>query len=695
MASNSRRQRLGFVLVFLALAGFSLASVVPSSSFGSAESKSLQHLAQSAQKADGTFRNIREARFAVGIWQSLSTQVPQKTQICAFAQTVLKDSSSDVTSLAYAAITAEALNCGEKVSSAVTTKLESALETQNLALIHNVIQAIVALKQNSHATFDSDLSAVASEIAELINADGSFKPNTKTDDGSALATGQAYNALALLKKHFTLSPEAEEQVDAVLATVADFISTAETETGDLAFAALNPLDNLKATALIFTGANALASTYGSVELNQNHVSALASYFLKNKHANNVEDGYHLATAFNTLTKNTFKLSPLSVHLPKGSFLTSSKGEDTQIRIQVTDIFGNHATPVHVFITKVSPVNNPKQVIASNIQARPLADTSDNTVYTASIFTSRPEQGVYAIELSVSPLDKNSAFFPVTAITRTVKFVASVELVDASLRIADAKEQDEADAAAVRLSYPNTANEVKVNVLQSIFFSFRLTSAGRPATAQQAFLKFTNVDTQHETIIIATQQGKKYKFVIPLKDQVDSFRGHSGRYAVTLIVGDALIQNPLVWHVVTLNVHFGQLQRDYVAAASNVLPEIVHQFRPAERQPSAQVSLFFTGLTLAPILIFLFGLATSGANLSKLPSNPIELLFAVGFVASIGSILGLFFIYWLRLNMMTALQYLGVLALAAIFLGHRALRYLATLSSSSSAAPSSSHHVKND
>jgi len=351
-------------------------------------------------------------------------------------------------------------------------------------------------------------------------------------------------------------------------------------------------------------------------------------------------------------------------------------------VQVTDIFGRFATPVHVFIAKVFPVDQEKQLITSNQNAKPVSADPRNTIYSAAVFSTKPEQGLYSLELNVAPLEKSSPYFPIDDITRTVKFVAVIELADVNLQVSDSKEQDDTCAYAstsINLHYPNPATEViRVNVLHSVLFSFRVQASGRPITVKQAFLKFTNLDTHNEAIFVAEQQGKKYKLVLPLKDHVDAFKGHSGRYSVTLIVGDPLIQNSISWDVATLNIHFGKFQRDSLpTVVSGPLPEILHQFRAPETVPPPQVSYVFTAFVLSPFLLFLGGLLYTKANLGKFPvNNAKELFYAVGFQGCIGAILGLFVIYWLRLNMMQTLRYLALFGVLAIFLGHRALRFLA-------------------
>jgi len=109
-----------------------------------------------------------------------------------------------------------------------------------------------------------------------------------------------------------------------------------------------------------------------------------------------------------------------------------------------------------------------------------------------------------------------------------------------------------------------------------------------------------------------------------------------------------------------------------------LPEIHHQFRLPEKRPSEAISLGFTGLVLSPLLILFVGLIRVGANISRFPTSFMGLVFALSFEASIISILLLFVLYWLYLNMFQTLGYLAILSIPTIIFGQRTLRLLSEL-----------------
>jgi len=676
-----------FVALLCCLTTTVILAQSPSNYFSDHDAAVVSRIVLAAQNKDGTFADVETARFAVSTLQLLNKEVPQKDKICAFAKDVLakKTASSDVRAVSSAIIVREALGCGEKADQGVIDVLETGLESGSLDLIHQALSALVALKGHAHVDYKEDLSPVAQAVHELMETDGTFRAGSSDgEDGSPLNTGLAYHVLALLKQHFALSPKAEEYVTTVAQTVQDlFSATPLDDDGLLEFTDLNALASLKATSLVWTGADALAKVAGGVEISQSQVVGIAEYLVKNKYVANAHDAYYLLSGLTRVATNSFKHSPLVLTLQKSSILTSSKGDEGLVKILVTDIFGRYASKVAVYIVKVFPVENEKQIILRNQQALPVSEDAKNVAYSFNFLATKPDQGFYSMEFNVAPADKNSPYASIEETTRTVKVVSVVEIAEPTLQITDSKEHEDVLASnPIALNFPSKLAEVlRAHAFQTVTLSFRVHAAGRPASVQQAFVRFTNTETQQDSLFVAEQQGKKYKLSLNLKDHIDAFQSRSGKYVITLVVGDSLIQNPISWELATLNIQFGKFEKTEAAHESRGGPqqEIVHQFRAPDKRPPPPVSFVFTGLVLAPLAFFIVGLIYVGANLSNFPfSSPKDLFFAAGFQGCIGALFGLFVIYWLRLTMVQTLGYLLVLGLVTVFFGQYALRYVASL-----------------
>jgi len=223
--------------------------------------------------------------------------------------------------------------------------------------------------------------------------------------------------------------------------------------------------------------------------------------------------------------------------------------------------------------------------------------------------------------------------------------------------------------------------IRIEHFQFASVQFRVRSTGgtnKPVLVQQAFVKFTNVKTGLEATFVAQPNDNKvYSVVINIEEEAkDQFKFQSGEYKLEVVVGDSFIQNPVHW-IVAKSVNLTFLAPEASSRfGSGPLPEIHHVFRVPEKRPPVFISTAFTFLVLSPLLFLFLGFILLGANISNFPFSGTEFLSAVGFVGSIGAILSLLALYWLRLNLVQTLGYLALLSLPTIFFGQRALSHIA-------------------
>jgi oligosaccharyltransferase complex subunit delta (ribophorin II) len=83
-----------------------------------------------------------------------------------------------------------------------------------------------------------------------------------------------------------------------------------------------------------------------------------------------------------------------------------------------------------------------------------------------------------------------------------------------------------------------------------------------------------------------------------------------------------------------------------------------------------ISFVFTGLCALPLVGLLIVWSRLGVNLRRIESSFLP------FHIAIASIFGLYFLYWLKLDMFTTLKYLALLGSATFILGNRVLSTLA-------------------
>jgi len=168
-----------------------------------------------------------------------------------------------------------------------------------------------------------------------------------------------------------------------------------------------------------------------------------------------------------------------------------------------------------------------------------------------------------------------------------------------------------------------------------------------------------VQTDQEIIFVAQEEaGKVYKFDADLQKSSKEFDYLSGKYEMRLTVGDAIIQNPFVWHIADLRLKFSAppTPEKVTEPTENYkkLPEIKHLFREPEKRPPQIVSDTFTVLCLVPVLILFILWLKIGVNISNFPLS----LSALGFHLGLAGVFGLYTLFWLRMDMFTTLKYLA-------------------------------------
>jgi len=267
------------------------------------------------------------------------------------------------------------------------------------------------------------------------------------------------------------------------------------------------------------------------------------------------------------------------------------------------------------------------------------------------------------------------------VAANIKVIGTASLSDAQLTVSDSSDpQSIAEGRKYRPEFGKKVDEVvRVEYSQQLLFEFRLRGqTGKNIQVQQAFLRISHPSSGREVIKVAQFASKGYSAEISIRDLSVDFYGQSGNYDLQLIAGDAFLQNPVSWTFATIHIKYPNNSKvDPPSSPFDIKPEIVHQFRVPDIRPPKTISMAFTGAVLGiPFLILIVGLFSVGANFGNFPSGA-NFLFAIGFQATLGAILSLFVIYWLRLNMVQTLGYLILLSLPFLFFSHRNLNALST------------------
>ncbi|KAF5782376.1 putative dolichyl-diphosphooligosaccharide--protein glycotransferase [Helianthus annuus] len=216
-----------------------------------------------------------------------------------------------------------------------------------------------------------------------------------------------------------------------------------------------------------------------------------------------------------------------------------------------------------------------------------------------------------------------------------------------------------------------------NHLQKLRFSFQLTTPlQNPLKPHQVLLKLRH-EYGVEHIYVVEKSGKRFEKTLDFVGLVESFYYLSGKYDMELTMGDAAMEKSFLQPLGHIELDLPEaLEKAARPPAQHVnpysrygpKPEIAHVFRPQEKCPPQELSYAFSTLLLC-----------LGVNMKNFPTSTVPATFAILFHGGIGAVLGLYVLFWLKLDLFTTLKTLGVLGMFLMFVGHRTLSHLASVS----------------
>jgi len=360
-------------------------------------------------------------------------------------------------------------------------------------------------------------------------------------------------------------------------------------------------------------------------------------------------------------------------------------------------------PVHVSLAKKSITSNNKslKVIVKNslglpVKAIEIEVKSINIVGKSNnYFTGITKEGtfdlpnevlnqpgLYQISLSVK-LDGRQKPLSVT-LPFAVK--TTFTLKDVQIAITSSKTAVAADFTSIKKQ--NTLSSMSAySSSDNIHVGFKVSSDATTISApHQAFVKYTHIETGISSYFVGdvskiSASEYKYKSVVTLSDEIETFVRHSGSYTVTILIGD-ISGKAEEWILGTITITFPQKENktlplytksllDASDNTLNALPEIIHQNRPPSKRASYITALAFTILSLVPLfaLISYFISLKCEISLLKSPSTILFMGLLIG-------ILLLYSSYWLALpgfSFYQTIYYICFLAPGTFVVGRYALK----------------------
>lgn len=436
---------------------------------------------------------------------------------------------------------------------------------------------------------------------------------------------------------------------------------------------------LAATALVITGIYKVSEKLNELPaLKNEQVVKFAKYFLSRNTVSRPKGVYFLLEAMHTLVNNKFHLIASVETVDK-----TVSVDKTSIAVRVSDLLGNLLVDNSMFTIKAR--RKGQEEVKTGLS---LTTTDLNTVYAFNPKDLNLDMGFHSIDVLLSltkdgALSKKVIVNPVNAVSFII--ATDVSVSNFQIGVSEADRSSAADMSKVEYG-SILSEELSLDSLQRLIIKFAVKDAnsGKSLRIHQAFVKFTNAEENENVLFVATPDGaNNYRLYVDVGSSAPQFHYLSGKYNVTLILGDSKISSATTWTTGIVNLRFPVPEQEIVSedVASYYLPkpEIKHTFKEPEKRPPVIVSLTFTILVLSPLLILFVLWTTLRINISNFPFT----LSAVGFHAGLACIFALFGIFWLQLNMFQTIKYLLAIGIVTFLCGNKMLVGIASKRSKAS------------
>ncbi|KAJ6336941.1 hypothetical protein OIU76_006749 [Salix suchowensis] len=623
---------------------------------------------------EGSFSSLAETYEALRTFEVLG--IDKKTDInTAACQSVLEtlgSSSSALKDLFYALKVNGILKCEIKkdVFEGVTSRLQATVSSSGALLdFYYSVGGLVIIKDQTSKDdlYLADAEGVFGSIKALSQSDGRWRYNSNNPESSTFAAGLALEALAAV---VSLSSSEIDQ-SLIGATKNDILKLFDSieKYDDGAFCFDEKLVDahehqgpLSTTSSVVRGLTVFAAvTSGSLNLPSAKILGLARFLLGIGIPGDAKDLFNQVDSLASLESNSVSI-PLILSLP-ATVLSLTKKDS--VKVKVNTVLGSNAPPLTV---KLVGVFRSGSKDTSLVEGQELKFNPESAVYALDALPKSVDVGKYTFVFEMVLHDPDHSNF------------AEIAVLDSDLGSTETKKID--------LTGENTVS-LSANHLQKLRLSFQLsTSLGHAFKPHQTILKLTHESKVEHSFVVGSS-GKHFEINLDFLGLVEKFFYLSGKYNVQLTVGDAVMENSFLKAIGHLDLDLPEPPEKAAQPPPQLLDqklrygpkaEITHIFRVPEKLPPKELSHAFLGLTLLPLLGFLIGLLHLGVNLKNFPSSSVPAMFAVLFHLGIAAVLLLYALFWLKWDLFTTLKALGFLGAFLMFVGHRILSHLASISS---------------
>uniref|UniRef100_A0A8B9VC11 Dolichyl-diphosphooligosaccharide--protein glycosyltransferase subunit 2 n=1 Tax=Anas zonorhyncha TaxID=75864 RepID=A0A8B9VC11_9AVES len=467
-----------------------------------------------------------------------------------------------------------------------------------------------------------------------------------------------FRTIQALETASYLSQQAD--LSAIVEEIEDLVARLD----DLGGVYLQFEEGIETTALFVAAAYKLSDHVGTEPaMKEDQIIQLMNAIFSKKNFETLSEAFSIACATGALSRNRYHLPVIIV--PEGSAAVSH--HQPVLKLQVTNVMSQPLTQASVKLDYAKSASTKATVL----QQTPFVLSGD--VFELNFMNVKPASGYYDFSISV---DGDNRFIA-NKVELKVKVSTEVGITNVDLSTVD-KDQSIAPKTT-RVAYPAKAKgSFTADSHQNFALSFQLidVNSGAELTPHQTFVRLHNQKTGQEVVFVAEPDSKNvYKFELDTSERKTEFDSASGTYTLYLIIGDATLENPILWNVADVVIKFPEEDAPSTVQSKNLFvpkPEIQHLFREPEKRPPTVVSNTFTALILSPLLLLLILWIKIGANISNFSFAPSTIVFHMGHAA----MLGLMYVYWTQLNMFQTLKYLAILGGVTFLAGNRMLAHKA-------------------
>uniref|UniRef100_A0A8C1Z6B7 Dolichyl-diphosphooligosaccharide--protein glycosyltransferase subunit 2 n=1 Tax=Cyprinus carpio TaxID=7962 RepID=A0A8C1Z6B7_CYPCA len=551
------------------------------------------------------FTDLKSAYYSVVGLSKLGISVADAAT-CRFIKSNLDPSS--VESLFFAAEASQALpGCEIPVSNDTRDLLLATVsEDSTASQIHQSVSALSSL----------GLPLASQEVVSALKARISKEDNVLT-------------IILALQTASRLSQQAE------LGEILEEIEDLAARLDDLGGVYLQFEEGLEATALFVSAAYAL-SDHVDMEppLKEDQVIQLVNSIFSKKSWDSLSEAFSVASAAESLSNNRFHV-PVIVSAQGPAAISHSQ---PFLRLQVTNVLCKPLSSASVLVESATATSSKSAILSQ----APFTLREYVGVFELNFMASQPASGYYQFSVAIA----GDSRFVANHVELKVKVSTRVSINNMDLSVVD-KDQS-IGPKTTRVEYPAKAKASFMADSHQIFaMTFQLVdeTTGVELTPHQTFVRLHNQKTGQEVVFVAEPDSKNlYKFELDTTERKTEFDSISGTYALYLMVGDATLENPILWNVADVVLKFLDEEAPSTIQAKTLYtpkPEIQHLFREPEKKPPTVVSNAFTALVLSPFLLLLILWFKLGANISNFTLSPSTVLFHIGHTLKYLAIIGSF------------------------------------------------------